>query len=326
MENSKIAFTVLVVTYNSDYLKLVMTLETIIQQNMKHKFQIVIADDGSKEQYFSEVEAFFKKKNFTDYKIVCNKKNAGTVKNLLSGLEVAQGKYVKFLSAGDGFYASDTMNKIYEFMEKTNAPVCFGLLRGYRKNEQGTMESVAYYHPFDIQAYRKNDIKRIQRNLILYSDNVCGAAICYRTDVAKEYMKKISDCVVYEEDIFQVLAAVEGKAVQLYDDYMIWYEIGDGISTNKKSKFQELLAVDVDHFYKKLYEWHPENKYIRKRFKLMKYYKIKNLYIRTIFRTFENPHAIVYLFRSFVQRMQGVHQKECTQIGFLEQDEFWRKL
>ena len=185
MENSKIAFTVLVVTYNSDYSKLVMTLETILQQNMKQKFQIVIADDGSKENHSAEIETFFKKRDFKDYKIVCNKENVGTVKNLLSGLEFTEGKYVKFLSAGDGFYAADTMSKIYDFMEKTKAPVCFGLLRGYRKKEKRTVENVAYYHPFDIQAYRKNDIDRIQRNLILYSDNVCGAAICYRTDVAK---------------------------------------------------------------------------------------------------------------------------------------------
>ena len=320
----EIKFTVLVATYNSDLNKLLLTLQSVILQKFEG-IQIVVADDGSKDNHFKELEEFFYKNNFTSYKLVGNKQNKGTVQNLLLGLKYVEGKYVKFISAGDLLFSEDTVEKVYLYMEQSKSSVCFGLLQGYARNENG-IKLIPFYHPFDIESYRKKNKKKILRNLVLYSDNVCGAAICYRTDFAKEYMNKISDQVVYEEDIFQVLAAAEGQILDLYDDYMIWYEVGTGVSTGRETKFQEALRKDTDNFYNKLYELYPTNKYIAKRFRLMKYYKIKNLYLRTLLRMVENPHLVIYLADSLMQRIKGSHKGKKLENGFLRDEEFWRKV
>lgn len=323
-QNSEIKFTVLVTTYNSDLYKLYLTLQSILLQKFDN-IQIVVTDDGSKDNHFKEIEEYFNKNHFKTYKLVGNKENKGTVRNLISGLEYVKGKYVKFISAGDMLFSETTVEKVYQYMEEIDSLVCFGLLQGYRGNEN-KIEYSSFPHPFDIEIYRKKNDKKILRNLVLYSDNVCGAAICYQTDFAKEYMGKISNQVIYEEDIFQVLATAEGNILDLYDDYMIWYEVGTGVSTGKQSKFQEALRKDTENFYKKLYELYPDNKYIVKRFQLMKYYKIKNLYLRTLLRMIENPHSIIYLMNSFFQRIRGAHKGKTVETGFLKSKEFWRKI
>lgn len=323
-QDRKIKFTILVMTYNSDLYKLYLTLQSVFLQKFDG-IQIVITDDGSKENHFKEIEEYFYKNHFKEYKLVGNKENKGTVQNLISGLKHVDGKYVKFISAGDTLFSESTVKRVYQYMEHIHSSVCFGLLQGYNGSKT-EIKYIPFQHPFDIEVYRKKNDKKILRNLVLYSDNVCGAAICYRTDCAKNYMKKISKQVVYEEDIFQVLAAAEGTTLDLYDDYMIWYEVGTGVSTGKQSKFQEALKKDTENFYKKLYDLYPANKYIAKRFRLMKYYKINNLYLRTLLRIVENPHLVVYLMNSFLQRIRGAHKRKSIEKGFLAEKEFWRKV
>ncbi len=319
-------FSVLVLTFNPDFNKLFLTLQSIIDQDFDD-FEIIIADDASKENPFEKIEAYFQKNKFTNYQFVANEKNQGTVKNILSGLEVAEGKYVKPISAGDLLYDEHVLSKVFQHMEQKKSECCFGLIQGYRMKQDKEVEKIGYYHPFDIEAYRKeNASDRIVKNLVLYSDNVCGAGICYEKKYFIEYMNKIQEQVVYEEDIFQVLAAVEGRAVGLYDDYMIWYEIGEGVSTKKHTKFEELLRQDVERFYLMLYERHDWNKHVRKRKQLMVFYKIKNLYLRTILRTTRNLDAIRYLLISWLQRKRGAHRPVNAQSGFLEKPEFMQKL
>lgn len=321
----RMKFTVLVITYNSDLFKTYLTLQSVIDQKFED-YEIVIADDGSKENHFSELQSFLDKKQFKRYKLVANEKNKGTVQNLLSGLEHTEGKYVKFISAGDALYDENTLQNVYDFMEENHCDCCFGLIQGYQRDPSCSVKKVRYFHPFDINAYRKKDTRRIVKNLVLYSDNVCGASICYEKDFALEYMGRIQNEVVYEEDIFQVLAAVEDRPVQLYDEYMIWYEIGTGMTTQKHSEFEELIRKDVERFYKELYRQHGDHPNVKKRFQLLKLYRIKNLYLRTVLRFFVNPDALRYFVDSMIQRKCKAHQKETETIGFLEQEDFWKQL
>ncbi len=312
---------VLVLSYNSDIDKLYLTLKSIIKQKIDD-FEIVVSDDGSKDNHEQELAEYFKQNDFSNYKLVMNEQNRGTVQNILSGLKACEGEYVKPISSGDCLYAEDTLTRLYDFMKADSLDYCHGLIRGYHRLEDGSIQYIPYSHPFDIEAYRKRDMDKITRNLVLYSDNTCGAGICYEKKFFIHYMNLISEVVKYEEDIFQVVAAVENRKVALFDDYIVWYEIGLGVSTNKKSKIYDLLAKDVDGLYRKLYDWHPENKYVKKRYKMLPLYNIKNLYVRTMLRFFVNPDAIRYLFSSYYQRFTGKHMNKAAAPGFLDQEAF----
>lgn len=316
--------TVLIVTYNSKLEKLILTLESVLQQKFED-YEIVIADDASKEKCFKQLKKYFEYRQFRNYKLVSQEENLGTVKNLIHGLELVNGKYVKFISAGDTLYDESTLQKIYDFMEEEQSECCFGLMQGYRR-QQNAMEKISFPHPFDIEAYRKKKSKRIERNLVVYSDNVCGASLCYEKNFAIEYMNKISDCVVYEEDIFQVLSTLEGRPITFLDDYVVWYEYGEGVSTSGQSKFQEALAKDTELFYEKIYQNYPKNRYIRKRHGLIKFYRIRNLYFRTVLRFFVNPHLVCYLTSALLQKVTKKHEKPNERNGFLDREVFWKNI
>lgn len=314
-------FTVLVVTYNANLYKLLLTLKSVINQ-VFDEFEIVICDDASQDNHFKDIEEFFEKNNFKQYQLIVNKNNQGTVKNILSGLRYANGKYVKCIGAGDLLFNQNTLQDVYNYMESNSVDACFGLLYGYHLDADKHLTQIPYYHPFDIEAYRKDYMQeRILKNLILYSDNVCGAAICTTKDFYGKYLEMIKDYVIYEEDIFQVLSALQGEQLCLYDDYMIWYEIGEGISTRKHSEFAELLRQDVERFYDFLYQKH-DNKYIKKRHQLLWVYQFRNLYVRTILRFFVNPGAIAYLIRAFIQRHRKAHMGKNVDKGFLQHKDF----
>lgn len=318
-------FTVLVITYNSDWKKLRLTLESVVRQKMED-YEVVVADDASKENHFDKIRQFFCAHGFENYQLVGNETNHGTVKNLLSGLAVTSGKYVKFIGAGDALYEEETLQKVYDFMEENRYECCFGLMQGFQMKNADSVTKLTFCHPFDMDAYRQNKQDKIIRNLVLYSDNTCGASICYRTDFAIAYMNRIQADVVYEEDIFQVLSALEGRQVQLFDDYMVWYEVSAGVSAKGHSRFAELLQQDVARFYKRLYEQYGDNRYVKKRYKLRKVYKINNLYLRTLLRFFVNPGALGYVVNTMMQRRRKVHGSKSQTAGFLDREAFLQSL
>ena len=110
----KYDFSVIVVTYNAIWDKLKLTLDSIIRQSFEN-FEIVMADDGSKEDVFDKVEAFFAENNFTRYTLVRNEQNQGTIKNLLSGLDKAQGRYIRMFGPGDLFFDENSLAGVYKF-------------------------------------------------------------------------------------------------------------------------------------------------------------------------------------------------------------------
>lgn len=120
---------VICLAYNADINKLLTTLKSIIYQE-NCNFEVIVADDGSKNNYRELIEKYFRKNNFVNYKLVLNTKlntkNHGTVENLISGLDVASGKYVKQISPGDYLFDQYTLSKVFDFAEKISANLLFG--------------------------------------------------------------------------------------------------------------------------------------------------------------------------------------------------------
>jgi glycosyltransferase involved in cell wall biosynthesis len=323
MNQETTAVTMLLLTYNSDWNRVRLTLQGILKQEYQD-YEIVIADDGSKDNLHEQLISYFKEHNFERYTLVGNKENHGTVKNILSGLAQAKGKYVKPVGAGDLFYNSHSLGNMVAFMEKTGAEGAVGLLRAFVE-EDGHYRGVYYESPFDIEAYRKNDREKIKRNLLVYSDNVSGAGMFCKTEYYKEYLEKIQNYVIYEEDIFQVMAALDDRGFVLFDDYFVWYESNIGVSTAKDSPFGKKLAADVDRFYRFIIKEYADNKWVQKRKKIMKYYKVDNLYLRTILKTFEDPAQIGYLLSHYQQRAKHATEKKNPEKGFLQEKSFLRE-
>lgn len=230
----------LILTYNPNLQKLLMTLKSFLLQKGL-LLQIIVSDDGSEENYFTEVERMFEKYNFTKYKLVKNESNVGTVKNLIGGLAVCQGKYVKTLSPGDFINGEYTLFRWMQKMQSEQLVAACADAIYYRTRKDGKQEAVSQKtHP-----QRKNLVgRKLKVSYLLCDDIFLGAAIMCETKTFRYYLNIISGKVIYAEDNVLRLMVFDDKKVGFFDEEAIIYEIGDGISTQGSVKWARLLRKD----------------------------------------------------------------------------------
>ena len=254
-------FTVLLLTYNSDWVKIKQTLLSIIEQE-NVSFEIVISDDGSKENNSDKIIHFFEENNFTKFKIVQNQNNQGTVQNILSGLKVVSGEFVKPISPGDFFYSKDSLKKAYDYILKDNkqASAYFGRTAYYSLNDNKPIIQTGLSHPHDIRPYQKQNYRKIKRNYFIRHDTILGASVIYHTEAFKNHLLNLSDFVKFAEDYSLISILASNQKIKLItnetntEDFFIWYESATGISTQKQSKWHEILYSELEKTFRYLYE------------------------------------------------------------------------
>ena len=123
-------FSVIVLCYNCEEKALKDTLDSIICQTGSD-FEIILADDASKNDCLSVGENYLKEKNFASYKIKAHSENVGTVQNIYDALEISDGKYVKCIGAGDLLFDTTTLSKISKHMTHEKSTMCFGKMQAY---------------------------------------------------------------------------------------------------------------------------------------------------------------------------------------------------
>lgn len=242
---------VICLVYNADVNKLLTTLKSIIYQE-NCNFEIIVADDGSKNNYKELIEKYFRKNNFVNYKLVLNTKNCGIVKNLISGLDVASGKYVKQISPGDYLFNQYTLSRVFDFAEKNSANLLFGdaVFYTYDNNELNILPRKA---PWFSEIYTNDmnyDYNKIIKYQLYYKDYILGAAMFYRKDLLCKYLGLMKNNIVYLEDSVIKIFALNKHKIYFYKDFIIWYESNSGISTNKKKGFTDKINIDNFNFYK----------------------------------------------------------------------------
>ncbi len=247
-----------VVSYNSDYSKLFRTLYSIIiQKNID--FEIIIADDGSENFQKAIIENWFYENKFINYKIVKNSQNNGTVVNALSGIRLARGKYIKQLSPGDFLYNNTVLNKLLLYLEKNDLKLCFGKAVSYKFDiESKKIEIVNSCAPRNLKPYIKHNRRKIQKNYLINRDYVNGMAVVGETKLIKNYLEKLVGHVKYAEDCIYILMVANGIELFYWDECLIWYEIGAGISTSKSDVWGKRIYDDNRECFKILKEECPE--------------------------------------------------------------------
>jgi glycosyltransferase involved in cell wall biosynthesis len=247
---------VVVVTYKPDYKKLFRTLYSIvIQKNID--FEIIIADDGSPDFDEEKVKDWFDKVGFRKFTFVINKVNQGTVKNAISGWEKSTGKYIKQLSPGDCLYCDTSLASAFQFCEKNNIKVCFGKAAPYFE-EDNIIHIVPNLNPDILECYRRNDLSACQYDYVMRRKYANGMAFFLRRDIIYRFMPLIDNRVKYAEDTIYIIIAASGEPIRLFDDFIIWYETGTGISTSKSNIWAERIFNDNKAAFKIIKEKYPK--------------------------------------------------------------------
>ncbi len=251
MEQSKYNVSVIIAVYNPMWEKYERTIMSVLKQK-NVQLEIIICDDGSKDDCFTKVCEMMQLHSFASYTFVKNKENVGTVKNLFRGIETAKGEYVYCISPGDYFYDEDTLSRLYSFSVEKNAPVVFGDAIYYHENNHKVFLSKRKYDlPFHVNIFdeRKQNMKTFV-SFMLCGNFILGATFFRRRDIALKYMRKIIDVCKYVEDSSTTAYALaDGVHHYHFNQYVVWYEDDSGISNSKSDKWKELLDRDLMAFY-----------------------------------------------------------------------------
>ncbi len=244
---------VIVLSYNPDFDKMAETLDSIIMQR-RVKFQIIVADDGSKESPKDWLVNYFQGAGFEDYKIVINQENGGTVLNYLSGLRVASGVYTKAISPGDMLVSRTTLAKWHAFLERSDKDWAFSEAVYYTMNngERETVTTKAI--PNITRPYFEHKDKRCRWNYIADGDIALGSTMMGLTSLQLKYAEMIAGRVKYAEDNIWRLMMYFGDVGAYYPRPTVLYEYGTGISTVKSNAWREKIIADWDAASEIMYE------------------------------------------------------------------------
>lgn len=248
---NKYLISVIVATYNPIWEKLRSTLNSILcQKNID--FEILITDDGSGNNLFDKVKDLFNQKGFHDYVLLPDEINRGTCFNVYKGITVAKGKYIKLISPGDYLYTENVLYLWTRYMEDTGSKVCFGKSVYYHE-EGGCVKVLKQYsYPQRTELYmpKKNRRKPNVLNYIMLADTPVGAAFCTEKEILKLYMKYILGKIKYVEDNIYRMMVILGEELVYFDENVIWYEYGTGISTNRSDKWARIVEEEIKTSFK----------------------------------------------------------------------------
>ena len=249
---------VIVLTYNSDFEKLKLTLNSIALQE-KIEYEFIIADDGSEnvnkniiEQYAREI--FIEKK----LEFVWNQYNQGTIKNYLSAIKKAEGKYVYGISPGDCFYDEYVLHDLFQFAEVNDVDVCFGKPQCY-VSENGKIRPVKRVSPSNPEIFAKENYRKSFAEMaFFFGQYPIGATYFRKRNFLEHCLTQIAGHVTYLEDEASTsLYLLEGGKLLYYNRFVVFYEANSGISTNKNHcfalKFEEdikAVGTYIAHHYK----------------------------------------------------------------------------
>lgn len=282
-----VEISVICLTYNSDENKLLTTLNSVIQQK-NCKYEIIIADDGSKDNKFEEVESFFAAKYFQNYKLIANEENKGIIKNFLSAIKLAKGKYIKYISPGDYLYDEYTLEYFCDFMNKYEAPIAFGKAV-YYSDDSHKLTIYRKMSPVITKNYepsQKNyDYSLVLRKIMLYGDPILGAAIVANKNEFEYYLEEIKDKVTYIEDnTILPLLTLDKKRIYYMDRYILWYEYKSGISTSGNKEFEKKIKLDFYNCYRYIAIKYPNDTVVKLGYLMRKYIANNNKIMASIIK------------------------------------------
>lgn len=315
----KYDISVALLCYNPDIIKLKRTIVSIIKQT-NILFELIIADDGSKDkEYIEEIKNYLIEKQFNDYKIVSNIENQGTVKNLMSAVEAAEGKYIKDISPGDYLYDENTLNLFIQEVKNRKSKICFGKALYYSYNN-GQIKLYGRQNPNVIEVYKKRNASKIRRNYFFFQDYILGASLCFEKEILLHNLDKLKRYVTYSEDLVVLLFLQNNIKVDYIDMPIIWYEYGTGISTEKSKRWQEIIYKEQKSVYKHLlheqksaYNFlfgYEGNRWIKLFRKCLKKPAFLMFFIRTTFPEFFHNELKKYSKQKLENILQEVYSDE----------------
>lgn len=264
-EEMETKITVLVVSFNPQLEQIKKTVKSVILQK-DVDVEIIVTDDGSAENYFEEIGDVFKYYNYKNFKLLGADKNSGTCKNIVKGLLKATGKYVKTIAPGDYFHNEYVLKNWRDFMEEKKIDVSFGNSIYYYMGDDEPRPMKVLENPQLCEIYNLDNFsgKYAVLDYLFLKDVPNGACFFAVKDVLLDYMSAIEGKIVYAEDMVYRKMLADGIKIIHFDEFVILYEFGTGISTSSDNKWDEIISNErkiSNHMIIKHNSWRGFNRF-----------------------------------------------------------------
>lgn len=301
-------FSVMVLCYNSEEKALKSTLDSILCQK-DINFEIILADDASKNDCVAIAKDYLKYNNFSDYKVMAHEENVGTVQNIYDALKLAEGRYVKCIGTGDLLFEEYTLCKLAKFMDTEQCTMCFGKMQAYNY-EDGKLHLMTLTVPQDITAFYQKNTDRIAKNIIQNHGWIAGASMFYNTKEFLSLLKELLGTVRYCEDLLQVNLLLHNKKISFFPYAAVYYEVGTGISTNNGNGNSNRVKNDHDQFWDMMVNKYHDSKMVHIGNTMNELIYIKSFPKKLISMIMKNPGYLVMCLKTKLQIKQyEIHEK-----------------
>lgn len=254
--NEQIQVSVVLLTYEPKWEKLVRTAQSVITQQ-GISMEIVVGDDGSKNDLFPALEQLLREsgKPYTMHKCP---RNVGTLRNILEALYCAKGEYVYLISPGDMLFDSNTLAEFYGFAKKDGAELLFGRGVYYNADEKGVEifrgQPLMPIHP---ELYAPGADVTARKLSFFLDSHILGAAFLRKRETAIRYMEQVKPCAKFVEDATSTAVAMaDGQEVRFFDRNVVWYEYGTGLSA-PDSKWGKVVAGEITDCFEAIHSNNP---------------------------------------------------------------------
>ena len=243
---AQVDISVIILTYNSDYGKTISTINSILNQK-NCSLEIIVADDGSKENNFSCLDSYFSSCDFHNYQLIGDGINRGTVSNLYKAVQKSNGDCIKPISPGDYLFDETTLFNMMTVLKSNESAACFGKAIYYMVQHNAFLFTPYSHNPYFIKPYIQQNIKKIRANYLVFRDPILGASLMYDKKALVNELSIINNHVRYCEDSVLNLMVAKSNSIVFLNKNVIFYESNTGISSKKKSKWTKFIYND-NHF------------------------------------------------------------------------------
>ena len=293
---------VIVCCYHPIYEKLIKTLISI--ENQKGvDFDIVVADDGSDQDFFAEVKTWAKEHHFTNIQYHKNEVNQGTVLNIRNAIPFCQSDYIKTISPGDFLFDEYSLAYYLEGFQKYNATIVTG--KSVFFDEQ--------YHilPTLYPQFAKSLTKKYQsRNFLAYDESFVGASLAFKKEYLSSGLEEFKGIVRLLEDKPLVNKCIlENKTIYVSPKVLVWYEFGNGVTTSKT--LSKSILNDLDHYFE--YLSHTDNKYAKQGARIHFLNRHLNKIGKVLVLPFWEPGYFLYFLKTKLKKYP-VHETDISKL------------
>ncbi len=218
---NKPILTIVVPSYNvSRYLK--TGLDSLISHNLLEKIEILVIDDGSKDNTYGIAKGFEKTIDHNGRKVVkvVKKQNGGHGSVINLGIKLATGKYFKLMD-GDDFFDTKKFVELIKILEKEESDIILTDYTEYYTDASAKKHINLYDFMTPEKRYILDDIAFDDQRL----GPVLSTTTC-KTELLKRAEIKIDEKCFYVDMEYNFIVYIMSKSITHYPFDVYYYRLG----------------------------------------------------------------------------------------------------